>query len=86
MEGTTVFDMGKTIPGVEKKVSLIIKNEHSYPIELSNPRTNDEDFKIVNFPKYLTPGQSGMVEFAFAPAKERIVPLNTTWGFEVTIG
>lgn len=86
MEGTTVFDMGKTMPGMEKKVQLIVKNEHTYPIELSNPKTNDEDFKIVDYPQFLTPGQTGKVEFAFSPSKERIVPLSTTWGFEITIG
>lgn len=86
LEGTTVFDMGKTVPGIEKKAMLVVKNEHDFPIELSNPKTSDQEFKIMDYPQFLKPGQTGKIEFAFSPSKERIVPLSTTWGFEITIG
>jgi len=85
-EGMTTFDLGKTIPGIEKRFTLIVKNEFTYPVELTDPHTEDKDLHITSHPKYLMPGQTGNVDFTFSPNTERLVPLNASWGFTCVIG
>lgn len=91
------FDFGKTVPGEQNKLQLIVENSYADPVELVpyvkayNPKSTqydlpEPDFHFIKFPKYLLPKEKADIEVNFAPAKERRQPLNAQWGFEVVIG
>ena len=67
------------------EIELVIENTLEYPMELKS-YTNDKDLEITTYPKYLIPQERGKVILTFKPAVERVKPLDTNWGFEITIG
>lgn len=79
------IDFGSIMPGQSVKESIIIQNEFEHKIELK-PYTKDPDLKISKCPQTLEPGKSAILDLEFAPKKDRIVPLNAEFGFELTVG
>ena len=84
--GQPMFDWGEMIPGQTKEKTYYIKNVTNDTITLRQPYTNDEDFKIKNFPTRLKGLEAGMLELEFSPPINRTKPLNSSFGFDKIIG
>lgn len=85
-EGNAILDWGEVVPGSIKSVKLFVKNELLSPISLRQPYTEDEEFKIKNYPTHMLPGETGEIDLEYSPNEERLTPLKSDWGFELVIG
>lgn len=87
VDAPAVLDLGESVPGTTHRFKVMVKNEHphGYGVQLRNPTTTDRDLKIESFPDFLSTGQSGIIEFLYAPSKDRIDPLKAKWAFDVVV-
>lgn len=84
--GQPVFDWGETIPGERKEKIFYIKNNTHDTITLRQPHSTDEDFKIIDYPTQLKGKEVSTIKLEFAPAWNRIIPLNAGFDFDKIIG
>jgi len=85
-KGEAIIDWGITVPGQKRIKEVYAKNESRDRAILRQPYTMDEDLKIIDYPKNLFGGKSGIVVLEFSPNSERIDALHAGWGFDVVIG
>jgi len=85
-DGTPIIDWGITIPGEKKTKEIFARNELMDRAILRQPYSNDEDLKIIDYPKNLFSEQVGKVVLAFEPKGERVTALHSEWGFDIIIG
>ena len=85
-DGTPIIDWGITIPGEKKTKEIFARNELKDRAVLRQPYSNDEDLKIIDYPKNLFSEQVGKVVLTFEPKGERVTALHSDWGFDLIIG
>ena len=85
-DGTPIIDWGITIPGEKKKKEIFARNESRDRAILRQPYSQDEDLRIIDYPKNLFSDQVGKVVLTFEPKQERVEALHSDWGFDVIIG
>lgn len=69
------FDFDECQPGIDKTISIYVKNTINFNTELDIEKPNDGDITIDMVPLQLGPHQSGKFKIKFSPRIDRLAPL-----------